>query len=454
MELTMTVMPTPETMNRTAKLYLDRNEVADYGEALAKLEGFKLAVACGPEVINSPAHQVALLTVVNAGRRTFLGGIFVELPGDGSVLVPSMASKALSEAVLALGGKIEATNAAVSRIVIGTVDAPASLPSWQVTWDGWRGAVIPMRERARLPERANVRLAPALASAIALSEAFQYFDGRPLAGRRATGISLWQPGADWREENPAEPPLAFLPRSLWLLGLGNLGQAYLWLLGLLPFPEGQKPEFTLQDFDTISVANVSTSVLSDELLVGSRKARVMAAWADAFGCKTSIVERRFGGWTKRIDDEPAVALCGFDNALARASLEDAGFDLVVEAGLGSGPTAFMNFTTHAFPASRHARDIWRQDAEAASPEIPTGKAYADLLQQGIVDDCGLALLQSRAVGVPFVSLTAAAFALAELLRRLHGGPAFEVLAGSLLDLDSVEAVEQKVGAYPGAYVAL
>jgi hypothetical protein len=454
MELTMTVMPTPETMNRTAKLYLDRNEVADYGEALAKLGGFKLAVACGPEVIDSPAHQAALLTVINAGRRTFLGGISVELPGDGPTLIPSVPSKTLSDAVLGLGAKIEKSTAAVPLITIGTVDSTANQPAWQVTWDVWRGGVIPLRERARLPEPRDAALASALASAIALSEAFQFFDGRPLAGSRAAGVSLWQPGADWRAEDHAEPPLAFLPRSLWLLGLGNLGQAYLWLLGLLPFPENQKPEFTLQDFDSVSAANVSTSVLSDESRVGSRKARVMAAWADGFGCKTSIVERRFGSWTKRVDDEPGVALCGFDNALARAALEDVGFDLVIEAGLGSGPTAFMNFTTHAFPASRRAPDIWRDDAPATQPGAPTGKAYADLLAQGMVDDCGLALLQSRAVGVPFVSLTAAAFVLAELLRRLHGGPAFEVVAGSLLDLDSVEAVEQKVGAYPGAYATL
>jgi hypothetical protein len=295
----MTVMPTPETMNRTAKLFMDRNEVADYGEALAKLEGFSLAVTCGPEVLVSPAHQCALLTLVNAGRRTFLGGIFVELPGDGPLLVPLATSTSLSAAVAALGGRMGRANTEIPHLVIGTVHRPTAQPAWQVTWDGWRSAAVPLRDGARLPEGGNMQLAPVLASATALSEAFQFFDKRPLAGKRATGISLWRPGSDWRQVDLAEPPLIYLPRSLWLLGLGNLGQAYLWLLCALPFPDAQKPEFTLQDFDVISVANDSTSVLSNEKLVGRRKARAMAAWAETFGCKTAVVECRFGTWTSR-----------------------------------------------------------------------------------------------------------------------------------------------------------
>ncbi len=77
-------------------------------------------------------------------------------------------------------------------------------------------------------------------------------------------------------------------------------------------------------------------------------------------------------------------------------------------------------------------------------------AYVGLREHGLTDDCGIALLASRAVGVPFVSLTAAAFVIAELLRRLYGNSAFEVVSGSLLDLSSVEAVAQNAEPYPGA----
>jgi hypothetical protein len=451
LELTMTVMPTPETMNRTAKLFMDRNEVADYGEALARLETFSLAVEVGPEVIRSAAHQTALLTLVNAGRRTFLGGITVNLTSDGPLLVRLAKVESLAGAILALGGKLGKAGPGIPRMIVGSCGSSLSSPSWQVTWDGWRGGVIPFRDRGRLKERGAVPVAAALAAAIALSEAFQYFDGSPFAGRRAAGVSLWRPGTDWRMDDPSEPAIAYLPRYLWLLGLGNLGQAYLWMLATLPFPATQMPELVMQDFDFISQANDSTSVLSEPSLVNSRKTRAMASWAEAREFKTSIVERRFGSWTRRTDDEPGVALCGFDNALARASLEDAGFDLVVEAGLGSGAKAFMNFALHTFPATRKAREIWKASGGTQEPKDPVGRAYSRLLEAGVVDDCGLALLASRSVGVPFVSLTSAAFAIAELLRRLHEGRAIEVLSGSLFDLDSIEVVERSAIAYPGGY---
>lgn len=449
----MTLVPTPETMNRTAKLFLDRDDVASYDEALAKLEGFGLAVNCGPEVLSSAAHQCALLTLVNAGRRTFLGGVCVELPDDGAVLVPCVGAANLSGAVIALGGKIGTAACDVPRIAVGTVEQSDALPSWQVTWDGWRGGAVPARERFRLPERGNVMLAPLVASAAALSEAFQHFDGRPVAGKRAAGVSLWRPGADWRAHDDSEPPLSFLPRSLWLLGLGNLGQAHLWGLGMLPFPDTEKPQLVLQDFDTVSRANESTSVLTNELAVGRRKTRAMAAWAEMFGCATAIVERRFGASTRRLDDEPAVALCGFDNALARSALEDAGFELIVEAGLGSGPAAFMNFALHSFPGSRAAMEIWKEDAKVPSPPLAPARAYAGLRNDGM-DECGLAILQSRSVGVPFVSLIVAAFVIAELLRRLHNGTACEVLSGSLFDLDLIEPIEQKARSFPGTFATL
>jgi hypothetical protein len=454
MELTMTIMPTPETMNRTAKLFMDRDEVADYGEALAKLQGFSLAVVCGPEVLASPAHQCALLTLVNAGRRTFLGGIAVELPGDGPLLVPLADAHTLREAVFVLGGKTEAAGADIPRLVIGSAAAVATRPSWQVTWDGWRGGVIPVREGGRLQERGTMYPAPIVASAIALSEAFQHFDGRPLAGKRAVGVSLWHPFREWREDDPEEPALRYLPRSLWLLGLGNLGQAYLWVLAALPYAGGEKPQLVLQDFDTASLANDSTSVLSNTAMIGKRKTRVMADWVERLGWKTAIVERRFNKAMRRTEDEPTVALCGFDNALGRAALEDAGFALLLEAGLGSGPAAFMNFALHAFPASRKAGDIWKPGTEASMPKTDAARAYVGMLEHGLADDCGIALLASRAVGVPFVGLTAAASVIAELLRRLHGGAAFEVITASLLDLSSMEAVKQNAPAYPGNYATV
>ena len=69
-----------------------------------------------------------------------------------------------------------------------------------------------------------------------------------------------------------------------------------------------------------------------------------------------------------------------------------------------------------------------------------------------MDPCGLAQLASRTVGVPFVGLIAAAIAVSELLRRLHGGTALEIASGSAAALEDIEAVAIPAAPFPGGYV--
>jgi len=72
-----------------------------------------------------------------------------------------------------------------------------------------------------------------------------------------------------------------------------------------------------------------------------------------------ITERRFDEDIRRTGEEPFVALCGFDTAASRLPLETAGFDLVVEAGLGDNLATFDRATVHMFPDARQTPgDIW------------------------------------------------------------------------------------------------
>ena len=168
------------------------------------------------------------------------------------------------------------------------------------------------------------------------------------------------------------------------------------------------------------------------------KTRWAAEWLEARTFTTYLEERRFGAWTRRQADEPAVALCGVDNATARAALEDAGFDLIIESGLGAGPQSFRNFVMHTFPGPRRAAELWSTTHLAEAPEVSHMPAYADLKKRG-VDACGLAQLASRTVGVPFVGMVAAALVISELFRRLNGGVSYEVIAGSVTCLEDMEA---------------
>jgi hypothetical protein len=53
--------------------------------------------------------------------------------------------------------------------------------------------------------------------------------------------------------------------------------------------------------------------------------------------------------------------------------------------------------------------------------------------------CGITQLASHTIGVPFVGLLAAAFAVAEVLRRLHSGITHEVISASTSTLEDIEA---------------
>jgi hypothetical protein len=432
--------PLHTSLHRTAKYFMDSGRVQTAEEAMALLESFGLTIAVGPEIGTSPAAQTALLTLVNLARRTFLAGVEVVGVGDAPVLVPLALETTLDAAISNLGGRSvprprsDWPVAIIGSAQVQTVDARA----WRVTWQGWRAGAVPIREGWAMSDDQAMPVAPALAAAICAAEVFALHAGdHPMAGKRATGLSLWRPGSNWTEADATEPALAFLPSRLWLIGLGNLGQAYSWLLACLPYPTGGL-ELVLQDFDRLALSNDSTSVLTSIDVLGRMKTRWAAEWLEARGFKTYLEERRFGDWTRRQSDEPAVALCGVDNAAARAALEDAGFDLIIESGLGAGPQSFRNFAVHTFPGPRRATELWPTTLSAEGPDVSHMPAYADLKQKG-VDACGLAQLASRTVGVPFVGLVAAALVISELLRRLNGGAPYEVVAGSVTCLGDLEA---------------
>lgn len=435
-------------LHRTAKYFMDNGRASTHEDAIAILKTFGLVVIAGPELATSISHQAALLTLVNLARRTLLCGVHVcGIAEDIPCLSPVSKAPSLAEAVVELGGVIsQSPQPDWPQAVIGSA-VSSGRPSWRVTWEGWRGGVVMTDHPAELDESSAMELAPMLAAAVCAAEAFAFCAGdHLLAGRRAHGLSLWRPGQDWLVSDPSEPRLAYLPSSLWIIGLGNLGQAFAWLLSALPYGEQQKATLVLQDFDRIAASNDSTSPLSFRKDIGRRKGRVISDWLEERGFQTIVEERRFGDWIRRSPEEPRVALCGVDNTIARTALEEAGFDLVVEAGLGAGPEAFRSLAMHTFPATRTAKEIWsRQISDrAVSPE--SMPAYQQLKKAGM-DSCGLAQLASRTVGVPFVGLIAGCLAVSELLRRLHGGVALEYAAGSVLALDDIESGSIIAGIY-------
>jgi hypothetical protein len=429
-------------LHRTAKYFMDNGRAHTHEDAMALLNRFGLTVIVGQEIACSVNQQAALLTLINVARRTLLGGIDVVGLPDAPSLSPLMHGRSLGQAVREYGGHIavEARSEWPSAVIGDAARPSGKMPCWRLTWGGWRGGVVPIRDDRRLQEENAMALAPLLAAAACAAEAFAYHAGdHPMAGRRTSGLSLWRPGADWLMDDPTEPALAFLPSRLWIIGLGNLGQAFAWTLASLPYADRHEVQLILQDFDRIGASNESTSLLSCAADIERRKARVVGEWLEARGFDVYLNERRFGAWTRRAESEPSVALCGIDNALGRAALEKPGFGLVVEAGLGAGAEAFRSLSVHTFPASRSAEEIWSLQVGQANESVDHMPAYQDLKRKGM-DSCGLAQLASRTVGVPFVGLFAACLAISELLRRLNGGAALEIASGSVAALESIETV--------------
>lgn len=412
-------------LNRSAKLFIDRSTAATVEEAVDRLKGFRMHLHVGAEAAAHPVHQAALLTALNCGRRSFLGGVTVSGALDAALSAPVAAGPTLADAVTALHGTVvEGSPEGVPLVCFGDPpEVEIGGLAIRATFDGWRGGVVPLDAPA-LAELTGIVPAGVLAGALAVAEVFAHHDGDSMPGYRAVGMSLWNQaaGADWTSADGDGPAPGVLPSDFWIIGLGHLGQAYLWAIGLLPFADPARVRLFLQDVDAAGGSTESTSVLTFPADRGRLKTRICADWAERRGFDARLVERRFGSDLRVVPGEPLLALCGVDNPQARAILEVAGFATVFEAGLGAGAGDFRLIRTHSFPAPVGAAQIWAEDASAvpaASDVLPP--AYDDLARSGVLDHCGLTRLAEVAVGAPFVGMVAAAVLVTQAMRMVVDG---------------------------------
>ena len=450
-------MVSRDELHRTTKLELDEGRALTLDEAREIVATYVLQVEVGIDVSESETRQAMLLTAVNVASRAFLGGVRVLLQENEQLSVEWAKGMDMAAAIEKYGGEIvESLDPSHPTLVIGDVQRKSvGSVVLHPTWEGWSGGVV---EEAgnRLAESMEFPLAGMLAAAIGVSEAFQNLQGNVVAGRRATGLSLWEPRHNWRDAAGYGEPCLYLPKKLWLIGLGHLGQAYAWALGLLPYEDHSVVDVVLQDRDSIVLANRSTGMLSDVASVGHKKTRVVAARLEALGFKTAITERYFDSATRRNVDEPGVALVGVDDPAPRRLLEGASFDLIVDAGLGGGTQNYLDILMHSFPSAVKAADAWAERSESLVSPLVDLPAYLDLHQQlsqttELTDGeikCGIIEVAGASAGAAFVGCVAATFVLSEVLRFLAGGPRFEVVGVSLRSPDRLQASHNTVKGAP------
>ena len=434
-------------LSRISKLFADRDSLPTE-DGLRKRQQFSVTLACGTDVATSYMHQLSVLTAAKIAVRCFPGAVRVAMPvqvgGAPTLLWPDLKDRP-SFGIL-LGQIVGADNvvpdpdypAHGNVLLFG--DAPETAGALRVTFDGWLAMTGPISRVARLPERPRCSLAAILAAALGVSELFLSFADVSLeATRRTVALSLWCPELDHADPDAIGPVVEWLPSYVWVLGLGHLGNSFLWALGTLPYSQTDAAQIFLNDFDVVESENIETGLLFTHADVKRTKARTSAAWLEGRGFRTRLLERRFDSQFRCQHDEPRLALCGFDSNPPRRELEKAKFDRVIESGLGGMPSNFDTLSLHVLPNPRSVHKLWPDLSEGEKEKhrahqervAQDNEAYA---RSGL-DECGRFEFAGKSIAVPFVGVTAGCFAVAEALRLLHDGPAYTDIKLRLGTLD-------------------
>jgi len=435
-----------EHLHRANRLIAELAGDRDIFRASERLRRLAVQVILDPACSGSPALEAALLTIVNAGHRTLLGGVYVVSPPRSATRTLMGMRMELPSAIRALGGQV--INAPLEGVPIiavgGGVPAMRSNVGVRVEVDGWAAGVTPIRESPLPGAPPALPLAGIFGGAIAVSEIFSAALAlHPEACERQIGFSLWEPdpSRDWRICSPG-PVVRALPSSMWLIGIGHLGQAYLWALSSLPYDVPGDVEIWLQDDDRIGGESKSTGLLVGNEDLGKMKTRVAASRMESAGFRTRIVERRLAGTCSVGEDAPRLILGGVDSpasrlAIAEAVRSDASPRVVIDVGLGAEPTDFDQLVVHSSPLTPHDEQRLR-DADGRVREraqkVAESTVFGAIAEASGLDRCGMFRLAEIAVGVPYVGAAAGAIAVAEILRRLAGARPVKGLSVDLRNL--------------------
>ena len=397
---------------RLAKILVDSENIS-FDEAQARLRTLTLEVVVAPEAA-SPAAHAATLTAVSVASRTFVGGVRV----TGAIDQPltsalPLRAKSLAEAAI-LAGASGFDGCPSRKIFVGTNEVPAE--AWAVSpwWSGWSAGIVKPGE-ARWDAGDNP-LPGIAAGALAVGAAFDAQRGR--CGDIGVEVDLWPVRSGEIAPRFEE---VFLPGALRLIGLGNLGQAFLWTLAALPYATPADVSLVLQDRDKITEENWATSVLVKSEVYGVLKTKVAEQWALDKGFDVRRIDCRLLA-TDRVDvdnNDPRLALSGVDKIEARKLMAEVGFDCIVDAGLGRTSSDFDKYRVtvfdHVYPIDKH---FDRQDDTPVGGDFPRGEAYLRL--EAEIGPCGTAEIGGASVAAPYVSALAAAVAVSRVIAVTSG----------------------------------
>lgn len=409
----------------------------DLQGARMALDRASLEIIIDDDVEQTAWAQACAIAIVACGSKMFRRGVFLSRQPECETVVGNGLPRLFKRALLEAGCRKEPAPAHAFRICIGAKGAGHIY----VSASGWKAIVGPKPAATTSPGNELSGIFAGAASTAIAFRASVLSD--PIAGRRMLEYDLWQPQG---QSLAASAELRNLPADLWLLGMGNLGQATLFTLGLLPYRDTSQVRLLLNDPDICGWENLSVQLLTQPNWIGRTKVRCAADWAERVGFRTVLNERKFLATSRPDQDEPRVALVGVDNLNARRFAASAGFDLLIDAGLGSTANEAFDVRLHAFPGSRMPLDAWPE----AEPSERVGEGNVvkrgniqSLVQAGVLDECGAITIENQPVGVPCTALAAAAMQVAQLCRAIETGSCCEMVDFDLVN--SKRAVSQVMG---------
>ncbi len=386
----------------------------DFAAAESRLDAARVVVLLGNDQKGTAAGQAAALTALATALKCFANAALV-MDGDLMLLKPMPTGATLGTAARGLGAAVAIAVPPDATHVIKIGDADCSGSSFvRCWWDGWLAGVVPVWDDRRFGASGNP-LAGVFAGAVAVREVFASVLGYGRVGGRVSIASLWEPWSAPDEARPG-PTEAFFPTRLWFIGLGHLGQGFLWAGGFL---RGIAPEIVLQDDQTANEENEGTGLLTFADRLGEKKTRIAAHWIEKIGWKTSLIERRHFGDIPVLPTDPAIVVAGLDSLDARLKIASAGFDHVIDVGLGHGPRDFEGMQIRVVGKGVDLQGLWAHAEKGKDVDaLMHSKAYA--LHAAKTDRCGTRVLASASVAVPFVGAAAGAATIAQIFRLTCG----------------------------------
>ena len=440
----------PDTVHRGLLWHLKSNSserTTDTAEAF--LNSFKFSVFIDSDEANDPAHQICLLTIVNAASRIAIQpnsvqvfGITNQQRNDNSGL-----SGTLEDAVKEVGGACSETHHLKDTlgITIGNATSADCKFNIRAVFEGWRGGIIPNRDTNPFQSTNPIPLGAILAAGLAVYECFRFVNEEGSAiGQRKIGLSLWNLDENnWQHSSSDEPTAINCVQPLWFCGLGHLGQAYIWTLGHLPIKDElrRSDQITIQDKDIVSLSNLSTSLLSSPKNIDVSKVMICNNWLRERGFSEIIAVEHYLTHESKIDFGKSYLVCGFDSKKARRQAALRKPNLMIDGGIGGKPDDFQSISMTVLPSDIDPMKRWAGNEDDFSGAMP----FALEMHYGDDDEaarCGLETLNGKAVGFPFVGVITAAIVMSELLRRYMDGNKYQSLSLDLRDVKGREILRK------------